>query len=208
VFQPSSFTYQTTPQVTTKHGTEESKAAVDYAVYDAKQQMLRHENGVSEAEVGLSHKGGRGPWRICFRVSSGALLRPSVMVKMSYFSVHYEDYAGEFDWENENPDFHAKHLDAAALGSKEQIEDLEHGLLRLDHYLQNVTAEQRHLYGRTLRHLKTAESTLRRTFWYYLAIYCVICAASFSQLFVVRMMFKKVSEPSVGADVVMLVSYK
>lgn len=77
-------------------------------------------------------------------------------------------------------------------GSAEQIEVLQHGLQRLDHYLANVTNEQRYLYARTARHLRTAESTLQRTFWYYTAIYGTICLASFSQLVGVRMMFKKV----------------
>jgi len=78
-------------------------------------------------------------------------------------------------------------------GSKEQLESLQHGLQRLDHYLLNVTNEQRYLYARTVRHLHTAKSTLTRTFWYYTAIYGAICMASFSQLVGVRVMFQRVS---------------
>lgn len=144
---------------------------------------------MSEGEFGGQAKGGRGPWRVCFRVSSGALLRPSVTVQLNYFLVTYEEYLQDgFEWENEN-EHHA--IDPKDLGTKEQIESLEHGLLRLDHYLLNVTHEQRFLYSRTVRHLRTAESTLRRTFWYYSAIYSVICLASFSQLVAVRVMFRK-----------------
>ena len=69
---------------------------------------------------------------------------------------------------------------------------MTHGLHRLDHYLHNVTNEQRYLYARTERHLRTAKSTLTRTFWYYSAIYGTICLASFSQLVGVRVMFRKV----------------
>lgn len=186
-------------QVTSKYGTEETKAAVDYGVYGPDNVLLQHENGVSEAEVGVHAVGSNGPWRICFRVSSGALLRPSVIVKLSYFVVNFDEYVSEgFDWEdteNVHADPNKPHPDE--LGSREQIESLQHGLLRLDHYLHNVTNEQRHLYSRTMRHMKTAQSTLRRTFWYYSALYVVICLASFSQLVVVRMMFKKVRQQAV-----------
>lgn len=74
------------------------------------------------------------------------------------------------------------------------MENLQHGLQRLDHLLLNVTHEQRYLYARTARHLRTAQSTLARTFWYYTAIYGTICLASFSQLVGVRLMFKRVSD--------------
>lgn len=191
-------------QVTSKYGAEESKASVDYGLYNPDGTLLQHENGVSEGEVGIHAKGGQGPWRVCFRVSSGALLKPSVIVKLTYFVVNYDEYIGDsFDWEEEDASLPPKpHIDN--LGTKDQIESLEHGLLRLDHYLHNVTNEQRYLYARTVRHLKTAESTLRRTFWYYLALYFVIAAASFSQLVVVRLMFKKV-RPVGGSCCVLLV---
>ena len=178
---------QNTSQVTNKYGTEESKASVDYTVYHPSGEVLMAETGVSEGEYGGETKGGRGPWKVCFRVSSGALLRPSVTVQINYFLVSYEEYLGDsFDWEEGN-----HKLDPKDLGTQDQIESLTHGLLRLDHYLMNVTHEQRLLYSRTCRHLRTAESTLRRTFWYYLALYVIICMASFSQLVVVRLMFKK-----------------
>lgn len=181
-------------QVTTTSGTEESQAHVDYGVYNPNNELLGNSNDVSEAEVSFRSLGGRGPWKICFRVSHGQLLRPSVMIKLTYFLVSYEDHSGEsFDWEKHDKDGNSlHHVKAANLGSKDQVDSLEMGLLRLDHYLHNVTNEQRFLYARTVRHLRTAESTLRRTFWYYLALYAVICLASFSQLVIVRMMFRKV----------------
>ena len=176
-------------QVSSKYGTEETKAAVDYAIYGPKGEVIQSELGVHEGEFGGHTKGGRGPWKVCFRVASGALLRPSVTVQINYFYINYDEFLHEgFDWEN---DEEQHKIDPKDLGTKEQIESLQHGLLRLDHYLLNVTHEQRYLYSRTLRHLRTAESTLRRTFWYYIAIYSAICLASFSQLVAVRLMFKK-----------------
>jgi len=176
-------------QVTSKYGTEETQAAVDYALYSPSGQVIHSDVGVTEEEYGGNTKGSYGPWKICFRVSSGALLRPSVTVSLQYFIINYEEFLSDGFGEEDAPVHH--HIDPKDLGTKEQIEDLEHGLLRLDHYLLNVTHEQRYLYSRTVRHLRTAESTLRRTFWYYMAIYTVICLAAFSQLVAVRMMFKK-----------------
>lgn len=173
------------------HGGGDAAAAVDYALHSPKGVILKHENGVSEAEIGISAAGGQGPWHLCFRVSSGSVLRPSVMVNVPYFMVNFEDFSGDFEWEDEGS---LPNLDVEEFGSKQQIEDLEVGLLRLDRYLTNVTNEQRFLHARTVRHLKTVESTLTRTFWYYLAIYVVICAASFSQLWAVRMLFKRVRD--------------
>lgn len=165
---------------------------MDYAVYNPRGEVIQSEKGAHEGEYGGHTRGGKGPWRVCFRVASGALLRPSVTVNLNYFYVNFDEFLHDgFDWEEEDEAVHINKLDPKDLGTREQIESLEHGLLRLDHYLLNVTHEQRYLYSRTVRHLRTAESTLRRTFWYYLAIYTVICLASFSQLVVVRMMFKK-----------------
>jgi emp24/gp25L/p24 family/GOLD len=184
-----SFPSPPVPQVTSKYGTEETKAAVDYAVYSPNGEVIKSASGVTEEEYGGHANGGYGPWRVCFRVSSGALLRPSVTVNLNYFLINYDEFLSDGFGEEDAPIHH--HIDPKDLGTKEQIEDLEHGLLRLDHYLLNVTHEQRYLYSRTVRHLRTAESTLRRTFWYYLAIYSVICLASFSQLVAVRLMFRK-----------------
>lgn len=56
------------------------------------------------------------------------------------------------------------------------------GLQRLDYYLMNVTNEQRYLYARTVRHLRTAESTYSRTFGYMILICSTIVLASFAQV--------------------------
>lgn len=75
-------------------------------------------------------------------------------------------------------------------GTVEQVEEVTQGLQRLDHYLMNVTNEQRYLYARTVRHLRTAESTHGRTLGYMLLICGTIVLASFVQVMGVRMMFK------------------
>ena len=55
-------------------------------------------------------------------------------------------------------------------GTLQQVEEVTQGLQRLDFYLTNVTHEQRYLYARTIRHLRTAESTHGRTFGYLLLL--------------------------------------
>ncbi len=64
----------------------------------------------------------------------------------------------------------------------EQVEEVTEGLQRLDYYLTNVTNEQRYLYARTVRHLRTAESTYTRTLAYMLLICATIVAASVVQV--------------------------
>ena len=59
---------------------------------------------------------------------------------------------------------------AASAGTLHQVEEVTQGLQRLDFYLTNVTHEQRYLYARTIRHLRTAESTHGRTFGYLLLL--------------------------------------
>lgn len=177
-------------QVTTRYGGQEEQAAVDYSIISPTGGIIKGADGVSEQEFEEVVTGGQGPWKVCFRVSSGALLKPSVFVKVAYFNIYSEEESmAGFDWQENEPNV----PDPQLLGTKEQILNLQHALLRLDHYLMNVTHEQRYLYARTVRHLHTAQSTLSRTFWYYLAIYSTICFASFSQLVAVRLMFKKVS---------------
>ena len=52
-----------------------------------------------------------------------------------------------------------------------------------------MTHEQRHLYARTVRHLRTAKSTYARTLGYMLLICGTIVCASLVQVLGVRMMF-------------------
>jgi hypothetical protein len=67
-------------------------------------------------------------------------------------------------------------------GTVEQVEEVTQGLQRLDYYLMNVTNEQRYLYARTVRHMRTAESTHSRALGYSLLICGTIVAASFVQV--------------------------
>ncbi|GAB4814798.1 hypothetical protein N2152v2_001844 [Parachlorella kessleri] len=134
-----------------------------------------------------------GPWRACFRVSRGQILRPSVIVKVSYFTINQMTLVGtSFEWERDaaklgvNPG----QMDTTALGSAEQVAELSQGLQRLDHLLLNVTHEQRYLYARSVRHLRTVQSTHSRTLWYQLLIYFFIVLTSFAQAVGVRLMFK------------------
>jgi hypothetical protein len=177
--------------VTTKHDVEDAKANIDYGLYAPNNALLKSENGVTEGEVDLrAGAENMGPWKLCVRVSGGKLLRPSVIVDITYFSVHYDgDDAPDFDWSSEGE---TEEPSKDSLASHDQIVDIESGLGRIDRYLTNVTHEQRYLYARTVRHLRTAESTLSRTYWYYTLVYSVICLASFSQIMVIRLMFRKV----------------
>lgn len=176
--------------VTTKHDVEDDKANIDYGIYAPNNALLKSENGVTEGEIDLrAGAEGQGPWKLCVRVSGGKLLRPSVIVDITYFSVYYDgDDGPSFDWHDEES---TTEVDHESMATHEQISNIAQGLGRLDRYLVNVTNEQRFLYARTLRHLKTAKSTLSRTKWYYSGIYMAICLASFSQIVVIRLMFKK-----------------
>lgn len=178
--------------VTTKHDVEDDKANIDYGIYAPNNALLKSDNGVTEGEVDLrAGAEAQGPWKFCVRVSGGKLLRPSVIVDITYFSVYYDgDDGPSFDWQEEESSS-TENVDHENMATHEQISDISQGLGRLDRYLANVTHEQRFLYARTLRHLKTAKSTLSRTKWYYTGIYTAICVASFSQIVVIRLMFKK-----------------
>lgn len=176
--------------VTTKHDVEDDKANVDYGVYSPSNKLLTSEQGVSEGDVELNTLAeASGPYKLCVRVSGGKLLRPSVIVDISYFSVFYDgdDLAAiEFPEVEEGQE-----ADHATLATHDQILDIENGLAKLDRYMHNVTSETRFLYARTLRHLRTAESTLARTKWYYLAVYSFIVMASVAQIAVIRFLFRK-----------------
>lgn len=176
--------------ISSRYGAEGNQATVDVKVYNPAGVVIHEELGQSEGELTVETTGGQGPWRICFRVAKGQILRPSVMVKLTYFTVNADSMLGTaFEWED---DAHPLPLmDPSMLGSKEQIERLSQGLMRLDHYLTNVTNEQRYLYARTVRHLKTSQSTHTRAFWYSLAIFSTVALASFAQVAGVRLMFKK-----------------
>ncbi|PSC70489.1 transmembrane emp24 domain-containing p24beta3-like [Micractinium conductrix] len=178
--------------ITSRYGTEANKAAVDFNVYGPNGDSVHKEESVSETEIAVTAEGGRGPWRACYRVSKGQILRPSVIVKLTYFTVNSMSLVGtSFEWQRDAaPAGPAPAtIDASSLGTVEQVQEVTSGLQRLDHYLMNVTNEQRYLYARTVRHLRTAESTHGRTLGYMLLICGTIVAASFVQVLGVRMMF-------------------
>lgn len=177
--------------ITSRYGSESSRAAVDVVIYDPAGQQIHKEDGVSETELAVSGDGAQGPWRVCFRVSRGQILRPSVIVKVTYFTVNQLTLVGtSFEWERDGTKGEQPELDVNVLGSAQQVADLSAGLQRLDHLLLNVTHEQRYLYARTVRHLRTVESTHSRTLWYQLLIYFFIVLTSFAQAVGVRLMFK------------------
>lgn len=179
--------------ITSRYGTEANKAAVDFTVYGPDGNSVHKEESVSETEIAVTAEGGQGPWRACFRVSKGQILRPSVIVKISYYTVNSMSLVGtSFEWQRDSvPAAGAPAaVDPKHLGTVEQVEEVSQGLQRLDYYLMNVTNEQRYLYARTVRHLRTAESTKTRTLGYMLLICGTIVAASVVQVLGVRMMFK------------------
>ena len=176
--------------VTTKHDVEDDKANIDYGLYSPSNTLLINEQGVSEGDIETASVAeSSGPYKLCVRVSGGKLLRPSVIIDISYFSIYYDgDDAGSVN------NFHSGEDEGDArekAATHEQIQDIENGLAKLDRYMHNVTSETRFLYARTLRHLRTAESTLRRTRWYYFAVYSIIVSASVSQIAVIRFLFRK-----------------
>lgn len=168
---------------------------MDVRILNPQGVEIYSEGGVSQSEISTTSEGGRGPWRVCFKISRGKILRPSVMVKVLYFTINHMNLLGTaFEWQRgaaatTTPPANQK-VDLQSLGSAEQVEALAQGLQRLDHYLVNVTHEQRYLSARTIRHLATVQSTHRRTFWYYLALYSMVVLAAFAQVVGVRLMFK------------------
>lgn len=178
--------------VSSRYGTETSQAVVDLQIVGPTGQVVHEREGTGEEEIAVTADGSRGPWRACFKVSRGQILRPSVVVKVAYFTVNHMSLVGtQFEWQRAPPAAPAiPGVDHKTLGTQQQVQDMTYGLQRLDYYLLNVTNEQRYLYARTSRHLKTVQSTLTRTFWFSLAIWSGIIAASVAQAVGVRLMFK------------------
>lgn len=191
--------------ISSRFGTEGQKASVDLRVLSPSDVELYSEPAVTEANMLTTGTGGRGPWKACFRVSRGRLLRPSVIVRVTHFTVNHASLLGtRFEWQRGGPravlgDGDGRGLGGAVgssppvetLASASQIDELVEGLQRLDHYILNVTHEQRYLSARTDRHLVTVESTHSRTLFYHVALDVVIIAAAFAQIVGVRLMFKR-----------------
>ena len=90
---------------------------MDFRLLDPKGNAFHTQAGAGEVEAGAPGTGGRGPWRACFRVAGGALLKPSVMVKLSYFVLSLEEHAADaFVWEEEEA--HKTRPDAEMLGAR------------------------------------------------------------------------------------------
>jgi hypothetical protein len=72
----------TNVQISSRYGTETNKAQVDWTVTSPGGALVHSEQAVSESEVELHAQGGQGPWKACFKVTRGQVLRPSVIVKV------------------------------------------------------------------------------------------------------------------------------
>ena len=107
---------------------------------------------------------------------------------VTYFSVFYDGDNIPMELHHDGSE---EESTKDTLATHEQIMNIESGLAKLDRFLVNVTSETRFLYARTLRHLRTSESTLSRTKWYYTAVYAFIVAASVAQILVIRFLFRK-----------------
>lgn len=87
-------------QVSNKYGNERSRASVDLVLKNPSGDSFYTEEGLSDDELSVGAKGGRGPWLACFRVAKGRLLRPSVIVKITHFTVNYVELVGtDFEWQ-------------------------------------------------------------------------------------------------------------
>lgn len=94
-----------TPQISSRYGTEATKATVDFTLYDPAGRIIHSEVAVSSAEATVTGHGGQGPWRACFKVSRQQILRPSVIVRLSYFTVNSPSLVGtHFEWQRTPPE--------------------------------------------------------------------------------------------------------
>lgn len=159
---------------------------MDWVLYDPAGNAIHKEDAITSTEITAPGVGGQGPWKACFKVSRRHLLRPSVMVEITHFTVNSPSLVGtHFEWQRPAPKgsvpLDLSTVKPGELGTTDQVEGLAEGLQRLDYYIHNVTNEQRYLSRRADRHMQTVRSTHARTLWYYIALYLTIVAASFAQ---------------------------
>lgn len=78
---------------------------MDFTLYDPAGRIIHSEVAVSSAEATVTGHGGQGPWRACFKVSRQQILRPSVIVRLSYFTVNSPTLVGtHFEWQRTPPE--------------------------------------------------------------------------------------------------------
>ncbi|XP_020586010.1 transmembrane emp24 domain-containing protein p24beta3-like [Phalaenopsis equestris] len=77
------------------------------------------------------------------------------------------------------------------LAKDEHLNPVNVKIAELREALESVTAEQKYLKARELRHRRTNESTRRRIIGYTITEYIVLAAASFLQVLFIRRLFSK-----------------
>lgn len=191
--------------VTDEYGNEAYRGSVDATIYDPNGKELKSLVNVQDDDMEVEATGVKGPWKLCFRIHKGGGYRPpSLVVELAYFVVNHKSLVGtsyEADKSTQVPlppnsnlehpaAILAHHADKEHMASSEQVETLMDNLAALEVHMQKLEHEQHHMQLRASRHLKTIQSTHKRTLMYYIAIYAAIVATSFLQVAGVRRMFK------------------
>lgn len=203
---PTAVTVEAGILVTDEYGNEAYRGAVDATLYDPNGKDLKSLVEVQDDEMEVEATGIKGPWKLCFRIHKGSGYRPpSLIVELVYFVVNHKSLLGT-SYEahkstqvplppNSNLEHPAAvlahHADKEHMASAEQVETLMDSLAGLEVHMQKLEHEQHHMQLRAGRHLKTIQSTHKRTLRYYIAIYAAIVATSFLQVAGVRRMFKE-----------------
>ena len=82
-------------QATTGGDSSKSAAFVDVWIVDSQDATVYSLQGVSESDISLDVRGGRGPWRLCFQQHTAhGEWRPSAEVQLSHFRVDIKAFKG------------------------------------------------------------------------------------------------------------------
>eukprot|EP00245_Coleochaete_scutata_P006795 TRINITY_DN2157_c0_g6_i1.p1 TRINITY_DN2157_c0_g6~~TRINITY_DN2157_c0_g6_i1.p1 ORF type:complete len:213 (+),score=36.96 TRINITY_DN2157_c0_g6_i1:82-720(+) len=115
----------------------------------------------------------------------------------SFRTVRAGDY--QFCFQNKSPhstmvtfDFHAGHTESHPDAAQDgQLNPMQAKVDKVQEALWSILADQNYLRARSLRHMKTTQSTSKRVMWYTLLETAALIGASVLQVYVLKSFFNK-----------------
>jgi len=187
--------------VTNRFGGETARGTVDVTATAPNGDVIYTNKAVKEDTFSIVSRGEMTGWEICFKIAHSEGSTQPLTIELSYFTVNMRSLIGtEHERSKDGLQIDATlpglDVDVDALAKSEDLGKVMSGLRSLNMQLTTVRQMCHHLKMRTDRHMRTVQSTHRRTLYWSFIVALVLISASLFQVYAVRRFFNSTNKPN------------
>ena len=179
--------------VTNQYGGETGRGTVDVTARSATGDTIYSNTGVKEDTFSVVSRGPPEGWEVCFKISSTDGGTQPLTIELSFFTVNMRALIGtehEKSKDNIQADTSISiDVDVETLAKSEDLGKVVSGLRSSNLQLTTLRQMGHHLRLRTERHMKTVQSTHRRTLVWSGLLTLALVSASLFQVYAVQRFF-------------------